>query len=59
MAGRLLDEQLGKWSFWLTFVGFNLVFFPMHILGLMGMPRRVYTPSSPKHFPLSFCVSIR
>jgi cytochrome c oxidase subunit 1/cytochrome c oxidase subunit I+III len=42
-TGRMLSERLGKWSFWLVFLGFNLTFFPMHILGLMGMPRRVYT----------------
>lgn len=43
MSGRLLDERLGKASFWLMFVGFNLGFFPMHAVGLLGMPRRVYT----------------
>ncbi|HZT86451.1 MAG TPA: cytochrome c oxidase subunit I [Stellaceae bacterium] len=43
MTGRMLDERLGKWSFWVMFVGFNLGFFPMHITGLLGMPRRVYT----------------
>lgn len=43
MTGRLMDERLGKWSFWLAFIGFNLTFFPMHIAGLLGMPRRVYT----------------
>jgi cytochrome c oxidase subunit I len=43
MTGRLLDERLGKWSFWIAFIGFNLGFFPMHISGLMGMPRRIYT----------------
>jgi cytochrome c oxidase subunit 1/cytochrome c oxidase subunit I+III len=43
MSGRLLDERLGKWSFWLTFIGFNVAFFPMHITGLLGMPRRIYT----------------
>jgi cytochrome c oxidase subunit I len=42
-AGRMLDERLGRWHFALAFVGFNLAFFPMHVLGLMGMPRRVYT----------------
>jgi cytochrome c oxidase subunit 1 len=41
--GRLLDERLGWWNFWLAMIGFNLAFFPMHILGLMGMPRRVFT----------------
>ena len=42
-TGRLLDERLGRWNFWTMFVGFNIAFFPMHILGLLGMPRRVYT----------------
>jgi cytochrome c oxidase subunit I+III len=42
-TGRMLDERLGKWTFWVMFVGFNLAFFPMHIVGLIGMPRRVYT----------------
>ncbi|HZP86268.1 MAG TPA: cytochrome c oxidase subunit I [Burkholderiales bacterium] len=42
-TGRMLSERLGHWNFWLFFVGFNLTFFPMHILGLHGMPRRVYT----------------
>jgi cytochrome c oxidase subunit I len=43
MFGRLLDERLGKWHFWLLFVGFNATFLPQHMLGLLGMPRRVYT----------------
>jgi cytochrome c oxidase subunit I+III len=43
ITGRLLDERLGKLSFWLIFGGFNLLFFPMHVSGLLGMPRRVYT----------------
>lgn len=43
MSGRMLNEFAGKINFILLFVGFNLVFFPMHILGLEGMPRRVYT----------------
>jgi len=42
-TGRLLSERLGRWNFWLLFVGVNVAFFPMHIVGLMGMPRRVYT----------------
>ena len=40
--GRLLNERLGKFNFWSMLVGFNLTFFPMHILGLTGMPRRTY-----------------
>ncbi|HET9243297.1 MAG TPA: cytochrome c oxidase subunit I [Gaiella sp.] len=40
--GRFLSERLGKWTFLLVFVGFNVTFFPQHLLGLLGMPRRVY-----------------
>ena len=43
MTGRLMSERLGRWNFWLMFIGFNVGFFPMHISGLMGMPRRIYT----------------
>jgi cytochrome c oxidase subunit I+III len=45
-CGRMMDERLGRASFWLLFVGFNVAFFPMHVLGLAGMPRRVYTYAS-------------
>jgi cytochrome c oxidase subunit 1 len=41
--GHSLSETLGKWHFWLILIGFNLTFGPMHILGLQGMPRRIYT----------------
>ena len=41
--GRMLDETLGKVQFWIYMVGFNMTFFPMHILGVQGMPRRNYT----------------
>ena len=43
MTGRFLSETLGKWSFWVMFAGMNLTFFPMHFLGVSGMPRRIYT----------------
>jgi cytochrome c oxidase subunit 1/cytochrome c oxidase subunit I+III len=43
MTGRMLDETLGRVSFWVMFAGFNLAFFPMHLLGILGMPRRIYT----------------
>ncbi|MGX5829910.1 cytochrome c oxidase subunit I [Mesorhizobium sp. 43Arga] len=43
LTGRMMSETLGRWSFGLIFSGFNLTFFPMHILGLQGMPRRIYT----------------
>jgi cytochrome c oxidase subunit I+III len=42
-TGRLLSERVGWWNFGLLFLGFNLTFFPMHQLGLEGMPRRIYT----------------
>jgi cytochrome c oxidase subunit 1 len=43
ITGWALQRGWGRWHFWLMFVGFNLTFFPMHIVGLMGMPRRVYS----------------
>ncbi len=43
ITGRFLDERLGRLHFALQFIGFNLTFFPMHFLGLAGMPRRIYT----------------
>jgi cytochrome c oxidase subunit 1 len=46
MMGRMMGEGLGKLSFGLMFIGFNIAFFPMHWLGLHGMPRRVYTYQS-------------
>jgi len=47
ITGRMLSKRLGQWHFWLQFAGFNLTFFPMHILGLRGMPRRIadYAPN--------------
>jgi cytochrome c oxidase subunit 1 len=50
MFGRMLNETIGKLHFWLMFIGFNLTFFPMHFLGLNGMPRRVYTYSAGLNF---------
>src|SRR5205807_1263657 len=59
MTGRLLDERLGTLHFWLNFIGFNLTFFPMHFLGLMGMPRRVYTyPDLPGWGPLNLLATV-
>ena len=46
ITGKMLDETLGKLNFWLIFIGMNLTFFPMHFVGLNGMPRRIYTYSS-------------
>jgi cytochrome c oxidase subunit I len=43
ITGRMMSETLGKISFWMVFLGFQLAFFPMHISGFLGMPRRVYT----------------
>jgi len=43
VTGKLLNERLGQVQFWLMLIGVNLTFFPMHILGLLGMPRRIYT----------------
>src|SRR5205085_8267344 len=43
MTGKLLNETLGQIHFWLVMVGMTLAFFPMHWLGMAGMPRRIYT----------------
>jgi cytochrome c oxidase subunit 1 len=43
ITGRMMSETLGKIGFWMIFLGFQLAFFPMHLAGLLGMPRRVYT----------------
>jgi cytochrome c oxidase subunit I len=42
-TGKILGEKLGQWNFWLFMIGLNLTFFPMHIMGLLGMARRIYT----------------
>ncbi|MBI1361109.1 MAG: cytochrome c oxidase subunit I [Alphaproteobacteria bacterium] len=43
ITGRMANERLGAWSFWISFIGFNVAFMPMHLSGLRGMPRRIYT----------------
>jgi len=57
MTGRMYNEQLGKLHFWLTFIGFNATFFPMHYLGIQGMPRRV-SDYAPRFADLNFFISI-
>lgn len=42
-SAKMMNERLGQWNFWLVFIGFHITFFPMHIVGMLGMPRRVYT----------------
>lgn len=42
-TAKMMNERLGQWNFWLFFIGFHVAFFPMHIVGMQGMPRRVYT----------------
>jgi cytochrome c oxidase subunit 1 len=59
ISGRMLNERLGRWNFGFIFVGFNLTFFPMHILGLQGMPRRVFTyPAEMQWANLNLFVSL-
>lgn len=59
VTGRMLDERLGQWHFWLFFVGFNVTFFPMHLLGLDGMPRRVWTyPQAMGWGPMNLCATV-
>jgi len=50
ITGRMLSERLGRWNFWLVFLGFNATFFPMHVLGIQGMPRRVFTYPDVMHW---------
>jgi cytochrome c oxidase subunit I len=57
ITGRMYSEKLGKLHFWLTFVGFNLTFFPMHYLGIQGMPRRV-ADYAPRFADLNLFISI-
>ena len=57
--GKMLSERLGKWCFWLLFIGFNTTFFVMQFLGIMGMPRRIYTyPALPGWGNLNLIASI-
>ena len=51
-TGRLLDERLGRWHFWLFVLGFNLTFAPLHFAGFSGMPRRIYTYEAGRGFEL-------
>lgn len=51
MFGVKLNERLGAWCFWLLFIGFNVTFFPMHLMGIDGMPRRVFTYASTGPLP--------
>lgn len=54
MTGRMVDERLGNWFFWLFVIGFHLTFFVQHILGVIGMPRRVHTyPNLPGYWALN------
>src|SRR5207248_3591861 len=57
MTGRMYNERLGKLHFWLTFIGFNATFFPMHLIGVQGMPRRVYD-YAPKFADWNLFISI-
>jgi cytochrome c oxidase subunit 1/cytochrome c oxidase subunit I+III len=59
MTGRMLSERLGKLNFWMALIGFNTAFFVQHFLGLMGMPRRVYTyPDLPGWGLLNFISTV-
>src|SRR5512133_441248 len=57
MTGRMYNERLGKLHFWLTFIGFNVTFFPMHWLGIQGMPRRV-SDYAPRFADLNMFISL-
>ncbi len=56
-TGKMLSRRLGIWSFWLSFIGFNVTFLPMHLTGLLGMPRRVFTYGAERGWDLLNLVS--
>ena len=58
-TGRMMGEKLGKWHFWLYFIGMNLTFFPMHFSGMLGMPRRIYQYDAGQGFDLFNMMSTR
>lgn len=59
MTGRLLNESLGRWHFALTFIGFNITFFPMHVLGIQGMQRRIASyPVETGFLPLNIVATV-
>ena len=53
MTGRFMDDTLGKWHFWITFVGAYSVYYPMHYLGFLGLPRRYYAMGGAEFMPES------
>jgi cytochrome c oxidase subunit 1 len=59
VTGRMMSEKLGKWHFWVFFAGFHLTFDPMHVVGLLGMPRSIYTyPANRGWNTLNMVISI-
>ncbi len=57
MFGKMLDERMGIWHFWLSFIGFNLAFLPMHAVGALGMPRR-YADYAPEFTELNLVITV-
>ena len=59
VTGRMLSERLGKWHFWLFFIGFHLTFDTMHFVGILGMPRSIYTYEADRGWnALNFWISV-
>ncbi len=58
ITGRMMNERLGKWSFWLSFTGFNIAFLILHYTGLMGMPRRVHTYTAGQGFDIPMRITL-
>ncbi|WIO73492.1 cytochrome c oxidase subunit I [Porticoccaceae bacterium LTM1] len=53
ITGRMLNDTIGKWHFWITFIGTYLIYFPMHYLGILGMPRRYFAYEDYQFIPQS------